>query len=49
MTYRIALMGFNGDYRIKNEQFENTDDALDYGAPVIRLRLYSWWIVKTWW
>jgi hypothetical protein len=25
-------MGFSGDYVIKGEQFENTDDALDYGA-----------------
>lgn len=32
MTYRLALMGFNGDYRIRGEQFENTDDALDFGA-----------------
>jgi hypothetical protein len=32
MTYRLALMGFNGDYRIKSEQFENTDDALDFGV-----------------
>lgn len=32
MTYRLVLMGFNGDYRIKSEQFENTDDALDHGA-----------------
>lgn len=32
MTYRIALMGFSGDYRIKSEQFENTDDALDFGV-----------------
>lgn len=32
MTYQIALMGFNGDYRIKGEQFENTDDALDFGG-----------------
>ena len=32
MTYRLALMGFNGDYRIKPEQFENTDDALDFGG-----------------
>lgn len=32
MTYRIAIMGFNGDYRIKSEQFENTDDALDFGG-----------------
>jgi hypothetical protein len=32
MPYKIALMGFNGDYRIKSEQFENTDDALDFGA-----------------
>lgn len=32
MTYRVAMMGFNGDYVIKGEQFENTDDALDYGA-----------------
>lgn len=32
MTYRIAMMSFNGDYIIKGEQFENTDDALDFGA-----------------
>ena len=32
MTYQVAVMGFNGDYRIKSEQFENTDDALDFGA-----------------
>jgi hypothetical protein len=25
-------MGFSGDYVIKGEQFENTDDALDYGS-----------------
>lgn len=35
MAYRIALMGFNGDYVIKREQFENTDDALDYGVNVM--------------
>lgn len=32
MTYRVAMMGFNGDYVIKGEQFENTDDALDFGS-----------------
>jgi hypothetical protein len=32
MTYRIAAMGFNGDYHIKSEQFENTDDALEFGG-----------------
>lgn len=32
MTYRLALMGFSGDYVIKGRQFENTDDALSYGA-----------------
>lgn len=32
MTYRVALMGLSGDYVIKGQEFENTDDALDFGV-----------------
>lgn len=51
MTYRLATMGFNGDYRIKNEQFENTDDALDFGdhdcAPFVLVVDQSNTVVRT--
>lgn len=51
MTYRVALMGFNGDYRIKGEQFENTDDALDFGvndsAPYVMVVDQSGVVVRT--
>lgn len=51
MTYRIAAMGFNGDYHIKGEQFENTDDALEFGgydcAPFVLVVDQSNVVVRT--
>ena len=32
MTYRLAAMAFNGDYHIKDEEFENAHDALEFGG-----------------